>query len=37
MMRAFVLSIISFLKNVGWMREAQVGSYIITDRGTSEN
>ena len=30
---AFVLSIISFLKDVGWLKEAQDGSYMITDRG----
>ena len=34
---AFVLSVISFLKDVGLMKEAQDGSYMITDRGTSEN
>jgi hypothetical protein len=34
---AFILSIISSLKDVGWMKEAQDGSYMITDRGTSEN
>jgi hypothetical protein len=34
---AFVLSIISFLKDVGWVNEAQDGGYTITDRGTSGN
>jgi predicted transcriptional regulator len=30
---AFVLSIISFLKDVGWIKEARDGSYIVTDKG----
>jgi predicted transcriptional regulator len=34
---AFVLSIISFLEDVGWMKEAQDGTYMITDGGTSQN
>jgi predicted transcriptional regulator len=34
---AFVLSVISFLEEVGWMKEAQDGSYMITDKGTFHN
>ena len=33
----FVLGIISFLEDVGWMKEAHDGTYMITDRGTFEN
>jgi DNA-binding response OmpR family regulator len=29
----FILSVISFLKDVGWLKEAQDGSYMMTDKG----
>jgi hypothetical protein len=32
--KPFVLSIISFLKDVGWLEEAQDGSYIVAEKGT---
>jgi predicted transcriptional regulator len=32
----FVLSIIAFLKEIGWLKEEQSGKYIITDEGAAE-
>jgi hypothetical protein len=33
---AFVLSIISFLEDVGWIKGGQDDSYVITDKGLIE-
>lgn len=32
----FVLNIIAFLKEIGWLKEEQRGKYIITDEGAAE-
>ena len=32
----FVLSIIAFLKDIGWVKEEQRDEYIITDKGAKE-
>ena len=29
-----ILSVISFLNDVGWLKEGQDGNYMITDKGT---
>lgn len=34
--RDFVLSVIFFLKDIGWLKEEQSGEYTITAKGASE-